>query len=84
MAPYETVEEYTRKPDGYVEHVRIRQTEDDKYPSGWDYALHYGTTEGETLLRNDTVTMGSKKSTFRGCRNCSPGSNGKSTTSRRD
>jgi uncharacterized protein (UPF0128 family) len=55
MAPYEIVEEYTRKRDGYVEHVRIRQTEDNKYPSGWDYALHYGTTEGETLLRYDNA-----------------------------
>lgn len=55
MAPYETVEEYTRKIDGYVEHVRIRRTEDAQYPSGWDYALHYGTIDGETLLRYDNA-----------------------------
>ena len=55
MAPYDTVEEYTRKREGYVEHVRIRRTNDDKYPSGWDYTLHYGTTDGDTLLRYDNA-----------------------------
>jgi uncharacterized protein (UPF0128 family) len=55
MAPYDTVEEYTRKHSGYVEHVRIRQTDDAKYPSGWDYALHYGRVDGETLLRYDNA-----------------------------
>jgi len=55
MAPYDTVEEYTRKHEGYVEHVRIRRTDDDTYPSGWDYTLHYGTTEDETLLRYDNA-----------------------------
>jgi len=55
MAPFETVEEYTRKEAGHVEHVRIRRTDDDKYPSGWDYTLHYGTTSGETLLRYDNA-----------------------------
>lgn len=51
MVPYDTVEEYTRKQAGYVEHVRIRRTDDEQYPCGWDYTLHYGTTKGETLLR---------------------------------
>ncbi len=55
MGSYETVEEYTRKSAGYVEHVRIRRTDDEKYPSGWDYALHYGTVDGETLLRYDNA-----------------------------
>ncbi|MFT4922153.1 MAG: hypothetical protein ACI8XM_001366 [Haloarculaceae archaeon] len=55
MAPYETVEEYTRKEEGYVEHVRIRQTDSEHYPSGWDYTLHYGTTDGHTLLRYDNA-----------------------------
>jgi len=55
MVPYDTVEEYTRKQEGYVEHVRIRRTDDEKYPSGWDYTLHYGTTDGETLLRYDNA-----------------------------
>lgn len=60
MAPYETVEEYTRTIDGYVEHVRIRRTDDEQYPSGWDYALHYGTVAGETLLRYDNAHERSK------------------------
>jgi uncharacterized protein (UPF0128 family) len=55
MAPYDTVEEYTRRSEGYVEHVRIRRTDDEQYPSGWDYALHYGTTDGETILRYDNA-----------------------------
>ncbi|UWG52038.1 Uncharacterized protein AArcCO_2760 [Halalkaliarchaeum sp. AArc-CO] len=55
MADYETVEEYTRNVGDYVEHVRIRRTCDDQYPSGWDYALHYGTVDGETLLRYDNA-----------------------------
>lgn len=55
MVPYDTVEEYTRKVGGRVEHVRIRRTDDDNYPCGWDYALHYGTLDGETLLRYDNA-----------------------------
>lgn len=55
MVPYDTVEEYTREEGEYVEHVRIRRTDDDQYPCGWDYALHYGTLEGETLLRYDNA-----------------------------
>lgn len=55
MAPYDTVEEYTRKEAGYVEHVRIRRTDADEYPSGWDYTLHYGMTAGTTILRYDNA-----------------------------
>lgn len=55
MVPFDTVEEYTRKDGTYVEHVRIRRTDDEKYPSGWDYSLHYGTIDGETLLRYDNA-----------------------------
>ena len=55
MAPYETVEEYTQKIDDYVEHVCIRQTDDDQYPCGYYYTMHYGTTDGETLLRYDNA-----------------------------
>jgi len=60
MAPYETVEEYTREPEGYVEHVRIRRTDDEQYPCGYDYTLHYGTKDGETLLRYDNAHERSK------------------------
>jgi hypothetical protein len=55
MAPYETVEEYTREADGYIEHVRIRRTDDEQYPCGYDYTMHYGTTDGETLLQYDNA-----------------------------
>ena len=55
MGSYETVVEYTIKKQGTVEHVRVRRTDDPKYPSGWDYALHFGTLDGETLLRYDNA-----------------------------
>lgn len=60
MAPYDTVREYTTKDEGYVEHVRIRRTDSEAYPCGWDCALHYGTTDGETLLRYDNAHERSK------------------------
>jgi len=69
MAPYETVEEYEIKRGGYVESVRIRRTDDDQYPSGWDYALHYGEIGGETLLRYDNAherTKGHERHTTEG------------------
>lgn len=69
MAPSDTVEEYTRSTGDYVEHVRIRRTDDEQYPSGWDYALHYGTTDGETLLRYDNAherTKGHERHTPQG------------------
>ena len=69
MAPYETVVEYTVKKRGTVEHVRARRTDDPKYPSGWDYALHFGTLDGETLLRYDNAherTKGHERHTLEG------------------
>lgn len=55
MADVETVIEDTIKEDGYVTHIRVRKTTNDKYPCGWDYSLHFGTLEGETLLRYDNA-----------------------------
>jgi len=55
MAPHDTVVERTEKRGGYVEHVRVRKTDDDQYPCGFDYSLHYGTLDGETLLRYDNA-----------------------------
>lgn len=55
MAGYETVEDYTIKRDARVESVTIRRTEDQQYPSGWDYSLHYGVIGGETILRYDNA-----------------------------
>ncbi|WP_423745110.1 DUF6516 family protein (plasmid) [Haladaptatus sp. SPP-AMP-3] len=33
----------------------MRKTTKDKYPCGWDYTLHFGTLEGETVLRYDNA-----------------------------
>ncbi|MFB6309403.1 MAG: DUF6516 family protein [Haloarculaceae archaeon] len=55
MAPYDTERELTEKTGEYVKHIRVRRTTDDKYPSGYDYTLHYGTVDGETLLRYDNA-----------------------------
>jgi len=60
VAPSETVEKYTRETDGYVEHVRIRRTDDAQYPCGYDYTLYYGTKDGKTLLRYDNAHEQSK------------------------
>jgi len=53
MVPYDTVEEYTRKQEGYVEHVRIRRTDDEQYPSGW---ITRSTTERPTARRSSDMT----------------------------
>jgi hypothetical protein len=49
--------EYTTVHAGaYVESVTIIETDDtDTYPSGWKFNLHYGTLDGETLLRYDNA-----------------------------
>lgn len=44
----------------HVESVTIRRTDDDTYPSGWKYSLHYGEIGGETLLRYDNAHEGAK------------------------
>ncbi|WP_135829991.1 toxin-antitoxin system TumE family protein [Halorussus halobius] len=55
MAPYDTERELTQKTGDYIKHIRVRRTTDDKYPCGYDYALHYGTLDGDTLLRYDNA-----------------------------
>jgi hypothetical protein len=55
-----TLVDYTEYHDGHVEDVTIRETDDPTYPSGWRYSLHYGTTEGATLLRYDNSHAGTK------------------------
>lgn len=56
MPPDETLIEYTRRhDDGTVESVSVRRTTDPTYPSGWRYSLHYGTMDGETILRYDNA-----------------------------
>lgn len=51
MAPYITVADWKDVESGHVAAVRIRQTTDPKYPSGWDYSLHLGRIGGDTILR---------------------------------
>lgn len=55
MASYTTIEDWQDVEDGYVVAVTIRQTEDDTYPSGWDYSLHLGEVGGDTILRYDNA-----------------------------
>ena len=41
-------------PSGAVVDVTINKVEPwEKFPSGWHYSLHYGTRDGETILRYD-------------------------------
>lgn len=56
MADDETLVQYTDEhEDGTVERVFIRRTNDAAYPSGWRYSLHYGTTDGKTIVRYDNA-----------------------------
>lgn len=56
MPPADAEIEYTiRHADGRVESVSVRRTRDPAYPSGWKYSLHYGTLDGETILRYDNA-----------------------------
>lgn len=55
MASYTTIEDWQDVEDGYVVSVTIRQTTDEKYPSGWDYSLHLGEIGGDTILRYDNA-----------------------------
>lgn len=50
------VRDYERTHAGrYVENVTIVKTDDDTYPCGWKYTLHYGEIGGRTLLRYDNA-----------------------------
>jgi hypothetical protein len=55
MASYTTVVDWQDVEGDYVVDVTIRQTEDEKYPCGWDYGLHLGEIGGETVLRYDNA-----------------------------
>ncbi len=55
MASYTIIEDWKDVEDGYVVDVTIRQTEAEKYPSGWDYGLHLGEVGGDTILRYDNA-----------------------------
>jgi len=60
MASHTTIADWKDVEDGYVVDVTIRQTEADKYPSGWDYGLHLGEVGGDTILRYDNAHEGTK------------------------
>ncbi|ERH00771.1 MAG: hypothetical protein J07HN6_02397 [Halonotius sp. J07HN6] len=55
MASYTTIEDWQAVEADYVLDVTIRQTAAEQYPSGWDYSLHLGTLDGETVLRYDNA-----------------------------
>lgn len=55
MASYTTIEDWQDVENGYVVNVTIRQTKNEKYPSGWDYSLHFGEIGGCTILRYDNA-----------------------------
>ncbi|KZN24199.1 hypothetical protein A4G99_07085 [Haladaptatus sp. R4] len=55
MGDYVTVREETSREGPFITHIRVRKTNDSKYPCGWDYALHFGTVEGTTLVRYDNA-----------------------------
>lgn len=55
MAFYTTIEDWQDVEGGFVVDVTIRRTEDEEYPSGWDYSLHFGEVGGETILRYDNA-----------------------------
>lgn len=60
MAPT-VVRDYERTHGGrYVENVTIIVTDDDAYPSGWKYTLHYGEIGGPTMLRYDNAHEATK------------------------
>jgi hypothetical protein len=69
MASYTTIVDWRAVEDGYVAKVIIRQTEAEKYPSGWDYALHLGEVGGDTIVRYDNAherTKGHERHTATG------------------
>ncbi|MEF8800395.1 MAG: DUF6516 family protein [Halolamina sp.] len=49
----QTIRDFTNTFDGYVERQTIIKTDDSAYPSGYKYSLHFGTLDGETILRYD-------------------------------
>jgi hypothetical protein len=67
MSPYRPVDDWSYTEGRKVVDVTVGTTDDDDaYPSGWRYSLHYGTTDGKTILRYDNAheeTKGHEKHT---------------------
>lgn len=55
MADHTVIEDWKSVEGGVVLSVTIRKTEDETYPSGWDYSLHLGHVGGDTILRYDNA-----------------------------
>lgn len=47
------IRDLTNTFEGYVERQTIIETDDPAYPSGYKYSLHFGTLDGDTILRYD-------------------------------
>ncbi|SEH58532.1 MULTISPECIES: DUF6516 family protein [Halopenitus] len=63
------IRDFTNTFDGYVERQTIIETDDPAYPSGYKYSLHFGTLDGETVLRYDNAhedTKGHERHTSEG------------------
>jgi hypothetical protein len=58
---FEVVEDWEERTASTVTQVKIYETDDPKYPSGWRYALHYGYRDGRGVVRrydNENETSG--------------------------
>lgn len=47
---FQVVEDWTERTATHVTRVKIYQTDDPAYPSGWRYALHYGYRDERGLV----------------------------------
>lgn len=48
-----TIRDFTNTFDGHVERQTISKTDASAYPCGYKYSLHFGTPDGETIVRYD-------------------------------
>jgi hypothetical protein len=58
---FEVVEDWEETTTTTVTRVKIYETDDPKYPSGWRYALHYGYRDGRGVIHrydNENETPG--------------------------
>ena len=58
---FEVVEDWEERTATTIMRVKIYETDDPKYPSGWRYALHYRYRDGRSVVRrydNENETPG--------------------------
>ncbi len=61
------IEDRADRVDNRVVRRKIIKTDDPQYPSGYRYALHYGSTDGRgTILRYDNEPVGRHEDHIRG------------------